>query len=254
MGIGVLLLALLSSGCSGLPADAVKKIQEANRLYETGRFSEAQRLLDQVTTSNPQTRGVAEAYYIRGLCRLKQSQTEPARSDFQRALGTSDRADLTGRINAQLGHLCYLGEDYAQAVQYYERAVKELPNQPPTDEVYYRYGDSLQRIGQWQKARTILPKVWQLFPHSRLEPYARRKFSWPHDHFSIQCGAFRSATRAQELARQLRSQQVNAAVDVNASGDTPMHTVYVGAYPNYADAARELSRVRGYAAEAIIVP
>lgn len=245
---------LAAAGCATLPAGAVRNIDQATSLYRSGRYAEAQHLLDQVTSQHPKARGVGEAYYVRGLCRLKQNQKEQARSDFKSALATSDRPELSGRVNAQLGHLCYLDSDYAQAVTYYERAVNDLPDEPPADEVYFRYGDSLQRTGQWKKARTVLPKVWQLFSGSRMETYARRKFAWPHDYFAIQCGAFRSVARANELAHQLRGQGLSAAVQLNAGSSSAMHTVYVGSFSRYADAERELSRVRAVVGDAIIVP
>lgn len=250
----VICMTLLLKGCANLPAGEVQRIQRANKLYAASNYVDAKRLLNVVIDAYPRTKGVGEAYYIRGMCELQGDRLDHARSDFQTALTMSSRSDLIAMANAQLGHLAYRNNRFTTASTHYAAAVKDFPKRPPLDEVYYRWGDSLQKTGHWKESRGALAKVMHLFPKSKLEIYARRKFAWRHEYFSIQCGAFEKSTSAQSLANTLRRQRFSAAVEVSVSGPRALHKVYVGSYPKYADAQIELARVRQVIPDAIIAP
>lgn len=247
-------VTLLGSGCATLPPDAVRRIQTADADYQAERYSQAVRKLNVVIANYPKTRGVGEAYYLRGLCNLQTQSEHQARVDFESALATAKRPALVARVEAQLGHLSYLQGDYARAVQYYASALPNLPDQPPKDEILYREGDSQQKCGRWKQARQVLPKIWHLFPNSEFVPYARRKFTWPHDYFTIQCGAFSRSDLAHAMANDLRMHKFDAVATVNPMLEATPHVVYVGSYTAYTEAEQQLARVRQQVAEAFIVP
>ncbi len=244
----------LLAGCATLPADAVQRIEKARSHYQSNRYDEAQRLLNAVIDEYPETKGVGAAYYFRGMCHYRQGRLGPASSDLVKALSTASGSKLVAQANAQLGHIWYQRKEYGKASTYYARAIKAEPEMPFMDQVYYRCGDSLQKAGQWDAARKILPKVWKLFQGSDLAAYAKRKFSWPHDYFSIQCGAFDRSDLAHGFANELRRKGFVATTEVNVRGDRAKHVVYVGRYSRFSDAEAALARVRLGVADAYVVP
>ncbi len=242
------------SGCATLPADAVQRIEQARTHYQAEHWTDAERLVNQVIDGYPETKGVGAAYYLRGMCNYRKKRDPQARSDFHRALQTSSDPELLARANAQLGHIAFQADDYRQAIGHYIEAVKTGGEVSFMDQVYYRYGDSLQKAGQWQAARKIFPKVWKLFPGSEFVSFARRKFSWRHDFFSIQCAAFNRSDLAHDFANDLRRKGFDASTDVNLRGARAKHLVHVGRYLSFRDARDDLARVRQVAADAFIVP
>lgn len=244
----------LLAGCATLPADAVQRIEKARSHYQSTRYDEAQRLVNTVIAEYPKTKGVGAAYYFRGMCHYRQGRPGPASSDLMKALGTAAGSKLVAQANAQLGHIWYQRKEYGKASTYYAQAIKAEPEMPFMNQVYYRCGESLQKTGQWDAARKILPKVWKLFAGSDLAGYAKRKFSWPHDYFSIQCGAFDRSDLAHGFANELRRKGFVAATEVNVRGTRAKHVVYVGRYSRFPDAEAALVQVRLGVADAYIVP
>lgn len=242
-------------GCGGLPKEAVQRIEKANEQYASRKYPEAVRQLNMVIARHPKTKGVAKAYYIRGLCHYQQRQDDRARSDFLDALGTSPDDDLSARCNAQIGHVAYQNDNFATAAEYYAKALKSYADSAFADDVCYRYGDCLQKLGNWRRSREVLPKVWTLFPDSELAGYARLKFAWPHDYFVIQCGAFTRSDLAQEMVKDLRGRGLDAAAQPDTRRtDQIRHVVYVGRYVQFAEAQTDLPRVQRIAPNAYIVP
>ncbi len=241
-------------GCTTLPADAVQRIEQARKHYQAAQYTDAERLVNLVIDGYPETKGVGAAYYLRGMCKYRKKRDPQARADFQKALQTSSDPEVLARANAQLGHIAFQADDYRRAIGHYVEVVKTGGEVSFMDQVYYRYGDSLQKAGQWQAARKIFPKVWQLFPDSEFVPFARRKFRWRHDFFSIQCAAFNRSDLAHDFANDLRRRGFDASTDVNLRGAPAKHVVHVGRYYRIRDARADQARVRQVAADAFIDP
>jgi len=242
------------SGCATLPADAVQRIERARKHYQAEQYADAERLVGLVIDGYPETKGVGAAYYLRGMCSYRKKRDPQARSDFHKALETSSDPEVLARANAQLGHIAFQADDYRKAIGHYIEVVKTGGQRPFMDQVYYRYGDSLQKVGQWQAARKIFPKVWKLFPSSKFVPFARRKFAWARNSFAIQCAAFNRSDLAHDFANDLRRKGLDATTDVNLRGARAKHVVHVGRYLSFRDARDDLARVRRVVADAFIVP
>ena len=242
------------SGCTTLPADAVQRIERARKHYQANQYTDAERLVNLVIDGYPETKGVGAAYYLRGMCNYRKKRDPQARSDFHKALQTSSDPEVMARAHAQLGHIAFQADDYRRAIAHYVEVVKTGGEVSFMDQVYYRYGDSLQKAGQWQAARKIFPKVWTLFPDSEFAPFARRKFAWVRNSFAIQCAAFNRSDLAHDFANDLRRKGLDASTDVNLRGERAKHVVHVGRYSSFRDARDDLARVRQVAADAFIVP
>ncbi|MCG3138344.1 MAG: hypothetical protein HJJLKODD_02207 [Phycisphaerae bacterium] len=249
-----MVVILLVSGCHNPTGSATQRIDQAASYYRLGRFAESNQLVTSVLQDGGPQGQQAEAHYLRALCQVRLENSPAAEFDLRRALNLTRDELLEGKVYAQLGHLALTREDFSAAADYYADAVKKLPNQPPKDEIYLRWGEALQKQGRWREARNILPKVWYEFPGGPYAQAARDKHDWPYEYFSIQCGTFGQLTNAQQLVEQLRPNRFNPALRQQRTGSNVRHVVYVGNYSNYLDATADLVRVRAVVADAFIVP
>jgi len=246
--------AALVGGCSQLPASARQQIALARTALTAGRFSSVEELLSPIIREYSGQHGTAVAYYIRGQSRLYAGAPDSARNDFQAGYRLARDAELRAVIDAQLGNLAFETGDYETACTHYGRAAARLPSNPPTDRVLYQHGVALQRLGRFPQARNQYAQLLHAFPLSEYADAARKRRDWPEPYFAIQCGVFTQEPAARTAAADLRARGLNAQSQPDAGPMSQRYVVRVGRYARYADAARELERVRPLVPDAFIVP
>ena len=224
------------------------------RFYRQGLFPEAEQAATHVIDTEGGRPGAAEGYYIRACARSQVGRQDEARDDYERAVLLSKRNDLTARARAALGTLAADSGRYQGACEHFEKAVDQLPSRPPLDEILYRYGLSLQRVGRWREGRRVLGQILLKFRGRPVEEAARRLFSWPDDFFAIQFGAFRRRSNAESLAGELRQAGWDASVRTEIRSGHGAYLVRGGRYETYAEARQALDRARVIEPEAFVVP
>jgi len=229
----------------------------ADRDYAKGDTAAANKRLDSIILQYPIAVESAEAYYLRALCRIKQGKSGDALADLQQCVKLSSRSDLTGKAYAAMGGIQQDMGQWGPAAESYQKALQNLPkpgSPGPTDQVLLRYGMCLQRQGRWDEAREAFSTLINRYPNSPFVEDARRRFSWKHSYFSIQCGAFVRPSQADGLIRKLRSALSEAWIEPEARFGRPMYVVYEGKYGTYAQADGGLRTARHVTPEAFIVP
>src|SRR6476619_5610110 len=78
-------------GCATLPDPQKASLMQAAEAYNRGDVNGAISRLDPIINEYPKATEIAEAYYIRGLCRLKAGQLAGAAEDFEAAINQSQR-------------------------------------------------------------------------------------------------------------------------------------------------------------------
>jgi tetratricopeptide (TPR) repeat protein len=252
LGLTAIVAAL--SGCGPLPPEAVQQLQQGQQHYKAGKYAEAVKVLDRFLAGWGATEAAAEAYYIRGQSYLKLDQPKRCRADLERALTQCKRPDLCARIHVALGSMDWEAGRTSSAVDHYRQALPDLADRPPKDIVLYRLGVGLQQAGEWSQARRHFAELVGGYPTSPVITAARLRFSWTYDYFTIQVGAYSSGGSAAKEVERLRKAGLEAEKQLDARSGRPLHAVRVGRYPTYAEAERELARVRRVAGDAIIVP
>jgi len=242
------------AGCATVSPAAAELLKAVDQDYRAGRWRAAESQASGFIRQYPASPAVAEAYYLRGMARFQQGLIAQAEGDFQRALAASRRQDLSARAHAMLGHLAMQRDDAAAAVQHYRVAVADLPERPPKDEVYYRYGLALRRIGQWDEARLPLARLIERYPQSRYYQAAKRRLAWPGRYFSIQCGIYRKLENARRQVRRLRAAGLDARQSIDVSGKDAQYVVLLGRYSTYGAAKADLARVKAVVPDAMVVP
>ena len=244
----------LIAGCSQLPPQAVHQIEQARVMLDTQRYAACERQLSPIIEVHRRQTGIAEAFYMRGQCRLMAGKREEARRDFQAASRLAHDKDLLARIEAQLGNMAFDDVWYDRACEHYARALEHLPGEPPTDRVLYQYGVALQRSRRFAQARQVFAKVDSQYPASEFASAARGKQDWNGKYYAVQCGAYDRIDLARKAAARLRKSGINAIVfPIRRNGRT-RHVIRVGRFQTYREVSRKLEQVRHVQPDAFIVP
>jgi len=243
------------AGCTTLPEAERQSLIAASDMYRRGEISSATARLDRLISNYGQTVEIAEAYYLRGLCRTKGRELAGASEDFEQALSKSKRDDLTARARASLATIAYKQGNWAKAAELYTAAIPDLPDRPPKDEILYGAGICLQRIGKWREAAFQFGRILSKFRGRPIAADARRTAGWPHEYYSIQLGAFQNADNAEQAVRSFRAKGVAAVRSENLPRNGyAMWVVMAGRYRAYAEAAAALPQLRRIQEEAYIIP
>ena len=264
----LLLPALFSplAGCVSIPTVAWERLNAARQDYDqrayrvaTGKVDSAlEKYVNRGGSAGTVPRGAeafaAEAYYLRSLCGTKTFKKVRAEADARQCLKLSKNAALTARAHANLATLLYEANRIREALPHFAEALKGLPDRPPTDLMRYRYGLSLQRENRWKEARVQFATVYQQYPTGASAQHAKRLYEWPHDFYSIQCGAFRDKNKAAKLERKLRRAGLRSKVESRPRSGEVLHVVYVGRYPRYDGARDSLRSVQRVVSDALVVP
>ncbi|GMU20020.1 MAG: hypothetical protein AMXMBFR13_01210 [Phycisphaerae bacterium] len=253
--VAVAALPALPAGCSqALPPAARQALIQAAQAQARGQCSTATANLDRIIRDHPRAPEIGEAYFVRGLCRARAGQWDAAESDFRAAVERSDRRDLIGRGRASLAMIAYRRGQWERAADLYADAVRDLPDQRPTDQILYYAGVSLQRAGRWREAALQFSRILWKFRDSPVADHARLKGAWNYQYFSVQVGAFCDTDRADAAIRAFAAKGLDARQEYRPGAPGPRWVVMTGRYPTYADAVAALDRVRRIQPDAHIIP
>lgn len=249
-------LGLLLAGCeSGMSAADHHSLVEAARFVEQGQCAQALPRLDGILREHPQAPEAAEAHYLRGLCRARVGQAQPAAQDFIQAVDrAAGRRELLAKARASLAMIHYGWGNWDRAADLYAQVVDELDDNPPSDLILFYAGVSMQRAGHWSAARRQLARILNA-PALRGRPIARDaylKASWRYNYFSIQVGSFQDAPHAEAGVRAFAARGLDTWQELREA--TGRWMVLTGRYTTYAEAAAALPRVKKFQADAHVVP
>ncbi|HKQ47433.1 MAG TPA: SPOR domain-containing protein [Phycisphaerae bacterium] len=244
----------LVAGCTELPHGAKQELNKAGEDYRRQDYGGAQTKLDGIISTYHAYSGVAEAHYLRALVYVKQSNKAGALADAERCLALSQDKALTSQAAAMAGTLAFEAGDEARALYHFARALKGLPEKPPTDLVRYRYAVCLQHEGRWTEARREFGTVVQRYPQSTITENARRMYEWKGDYFAIQCGAYQDQSSATKQMKKLRTAGLSPRIESQSRLGKTLYMVFVGQYPKYAAAQEALRSIRAKVPNAVIAP
>ncbi len=252
VGVAVSLLCV-AAGCASLPPDGKKELLLAQQQYDKGNPAGAERLTSRVISRYPDKLEIAEAYYLRGLTRVRQGRTGQARRDFREASTRSKRTDLTSYANTALAMLSQRDGDFEEAADYYQTALAGSDDRSNA-ELLYNLGVCLQRSAQWERARESFLRLLEEAPDGAYAARARSRAEWPNRFFSIQCGVFSNPTNADRLVSEFSRQGLRAFVYPRGGRADGSRPVYVGRFADYLAATQALPGVRRFVHDAYVVP
>ncbi len=248
------LLLVVSGGCATLPPEAVARIRQADVAYRRGAYSDVERLTTDVIVSHPKIADSAEAYYLRGLSRLKAGRRAKARSDFSGGMWIVKRSAIRDRLGVQLGFMDHDDGAYGRAASFLGPVANDPYDDLDGGELMYRYAVALQRSGAFGAARDAYRQVVKEYPRHRRTTDARVKLTWNKPYYTIQCGAFAERSRAEEHAGRVRQTGIEVSVERRKGKTRAPFAVYCGRFSDYPAAEHGLANVRKHQPDAFIVP
>ncbi len=241
------------AGCSNINQKMADGIREGQRQYSRGNFLGAERILTGAISTEPDNPAVAEAYYIRGLARLKLLRHSVAEQDFQRALRLTDREDLRANAHVCLGSIAWEDEAWDTAFQHYRLAADNLTLLSPSDWILFRLASSAQRSGRWEEGRKFYARILREYPDSETVRTARKNLNYWY--FTIQLGAFATPQGAYARVAELKRYGLTPKVYPMETADgRSLKGVFIGRYNDYYQATKGLLKVKKVVQEARIVP
>jgi len=240
------------AGCSFVNPRLADGIREGQKQYARGNYIGAERLLTDAISKDPQSPAVAEAYYIRGLARLKLLQHSIAEQDFRRALRLAARDDLKANAHVCLGSMAFEHQEWDTAYKHYRLAESQLPVLSPGDWILFRLACSAQRSGRWNEGKKYFARILREYPDSDVARVARRDIGY--EYFTIQTGAFASQQGAYLQFNQIKRYGLPVRIEVINKDSRSLRAVYVGRYNDYYQASKGLIKVKGIVPDARIVP
>lgn len=232
--------------------DLADGIREGQRQYARRNYLGAERLLTEAISKDPRSPAVAEAYYIRGLARLKLFRANVAQQDFKRGLVLATREDLKGNCQVCLGSIAFEQENWDLAYKYYKAAEVNLPILSPSDWILFRLASSAQRSGRWEEGKKYFAKILLEYPESEVAKSARRYMNC--EYFTIQTGAFSNMSGAYAQMAELQKAGLPVRSGVITVNGQSLKGVFVGRYNYYTQASKGLARVQKIIPGARIVP
>lgn len=250
----VLAAALLAipvlAGCpvtAGLKTEATSVLTEARLRFNRSEYGPAAAKCGEYIVAYPESPVLAEAYYLRGLCRMYQRRPKDAVADFSRVLPRAvDDDELQFKCRLALAHVAYEQSDYPKAAKLYEIIIEEADAalQP---EILFRYGMSLNSTGRGAAGVAIFRRLLAEFPSSGAADRLRKRVSLPggrpetitppkQGSFAIQVGAFGKQANARQAIGKLADRGYPALSRQCRKNGRDLYAVLVGWYTARAEA------------------
>ncbi len=254
-GLATAVVAVLFQvGCQSLPRPAVRGIIQSERAYRLARYDESKRLATGVIQAHPDKPDTAEAYYVRGLSRVRTNHRAEGRRDFQAAMRICGRNDLRSTLTAQLANMLMEDGRFTEASRLYETARTGQLSADRDHDLSFRYALSLERSGAFDRARREFARVASRRAGGKLASDASAHLAWKRPYFTVQCGAYSRVDLAQAAAKTLRQQGVDAAALRSDRSAQASYVIHAGRYRDYGAAQSALSAIRRVQPDAFVIP
>ena len=246
--------ASLTVGCAGqVSPEGRRLLATADQAYRQGDDGRVVEAAGRFIKLHGRLEQAGEAYYLRGLARIRQGDPAVGEADLEKALAATRRKDLTALVHNALGEQAFQRGNLAAAEKHYQGGLANAPARAsPSDQALYRLATILQRQGQWPEADVYFYRLAHLFEGSELAALAEERVQARR--WSIQSAALTNAPAAQTMERRLRDQGMDARQDRVLRDGKLTYLIRVGSYPTFEAAQADLARVRKIRPDAFAVP
>lgn len=248
--ISLCILAVAAAGCENPQAQQL--LTAGRSAYLSGDDVTTTRCMNQFLSDNPRSSRADEAHYYRGLARYRQKDLSGAQGDFYEVVQHSSSGGLKALSQKAIADIAYDREDMGLALSMYTQALAGMDqSKRPVDEVRYRLGQTLQRLGRWHDADLQFDRLIYQFGDDEWAKRAARYIrasAW-----TIQVAALKDKKSADAVAARIATEmkakykpdeQVAMYVHPVQSDTGHLFAVQVGRFPTYDLAMAHLKRVR----------
>jgi len=222
------------------------------RAYQSGYWQAANDGFTDYLATNRDSPHRSEAYYYRGLARVRLNRRAEAVGDFSTATVSNPHPAIRSLAYAAMGNVYFEDGTDRQAIAAYNASLANPADELQLGRVYLRLATSLQRTGDWAAADGYLAWILKHEPNTPAGEEAARRYR--AGRFSIQTGAYASEARAQQEAGRLRQAGFQPEVDTVTQDRQSLHAVRVGRARTYGEAEALAQRVNQAGFAAMVVP
>ena len=248
----LMLLPLVLASCQPrITEQGKRQLIDAANLLQQGSDAQAVVQLERFIDAFTRSYEVAEANYLLGISRVRTNQFAGAEENFDSALARADVPILEHYVRLSLANLAFERRDYVRAGKYYGRYLDRLPRREPFHLAHFRYGLSLQALGQWKQADVQFSRVLYLFPRADILTGVQERFG--KTHYAIELGRFSSFDSAAEQRQQFADLDIPLP-RVRRTSDGWSYVNLYGSFSKLAQAQQVLEQIKPRIQQARIVP
>ena len=243
---------VIVAGCGGAaPPQGRILLAEAQNSLVRRDYNDTIKKSDRFLREYGGTTEAGRAFYLRGKAKLSLDDIAAAKSDLQEAVSRSGNGDVRANARLALGQLAFDSGQMLLAEELYRDAIADIEvGKPPGDHAHYRLGCVLQHRGLWWRAELEFRRVVEYFANTELARRSSRRVNATA--WTVQAGAFSNESRAASLVKKLRAGGLTPDVGPVLGKSGPMFIVVVNKYGTYQQAAKALSSVKKYEADAFV--
>ena len=243
--ISVLFLAW---GCRtrgpALSPGAQQQLNQALLAYRAGDDQKTLACTNFVLMESKKGYGAMQAYYLRGLARLRKGQLNTSALDLRHVYSRAPYDSLRLKAADALGEVLFKQGKMQEAATLLQEVLSEtLPRQKLRDHASYRLGCILQREGRWSESRKHFRRVMYEYRKSGLANLAEQRSvasAW-----TIQVGAYSSRQQALDSSSVYTSlgHKIYVAEDIH-KGTQLVYLLLVGRWNSYRQARASLPAIK----------
>ncbi|MDP3791666.1 MAG: SPOR domain-containing protein [Candidatus Omnitrophota bacterium] len=201
--------------------------------------------------------GREELNYLKGLSLLQLNRYSEARQTFEYMVERYPRGKRAFDGYIGIGDSYFLEGKFNEAVVAYNEALKNFPDHKNSSIVYYKMGNSYQKLGINDKAREYLGRVKQAAPLSfeanmaavpdeKLSPVKSGGISDVKisGKYYVQVGYFRDKSNAQRMKDRLTQKGYDSSIETAYKLKMTFYRVKVGSYESAAEAEKTAKKLK----------
>ena len=139
--------------------DGDKQFDFARELMDDGKYDLAVKEFERFMHFFPNDRRVPSAYYLTGVCYLRQGLYKNARQVFTKIFSSDPDGEFAGKAMFMMGET-YYEEGFPEKAEYFfAEAAKEYPSSDLKNASFYRLGWARMREHRWKEASEEFSRV-----------------------------------------------------------------------------------------------
>ncbi len=204
-------LLMVAAWCLSAGTTSYAALGKVEAALLSRHYNEAERLAEEIITTQPKSAATQKAQYYLGLIHLEQGQHQKALEAFGSLTKDRLERELHERLYLGIFDAYYLQGQYDQAHDTLQNFLKGDLKPQAMSLVYFKLAKVSLKLARWDEATAYLEKITRLFPNSLEVPAARQLLEEKH-YFAVQVGAFAQRPFAEALVDELKEKQEYAYV------------------------------------------
>ena len=262
----LVILVIVLTGCPSLPPakfPSNEAFRQAEDNFLNGNYIEAIGYYQQFIAIEKKSDYIPEAYYRMGVSYLALGNYQEAEKNLLKALKDpprNNRLSFEALTYYSLAQLYQTQHKYKEAINYYQRAIKNNNNELSLPYLHYNIGICLMRNDRYAEGRKHLQSALEIMQpenetDEKLREHLQERLSIPPDIFTVQLGKYSVKENALNYQKELQQEKgIDATVTIILIEGKEFYYVWSGRYETFEEAKKEADRINETGTEAVVIP